>query len=247
MDTTVSEGTQRQWVANQMAGPADVNVFKAGFTYYTFLLYAKPTTQQTYQMYVGTKDFHSDTDVVAVQAHTESDPVAFDESPFPPSGSSWTKSYDCDSNPNNCKGILTVTMDMDFSDFKNNYGNAAEYNCQPATFCSWNGKACGCKLNSADSLFSQCQAVCSQWTNKDTKCPITVKTVDGNKVFQTACFGFGVKFPNSFAAADQVGVKPASACYPKNDDWNVPFQPADQDLAGTCYYKKAPQGTFCPQ
>ena len=216
MDTTVSENAQRQWVANQGAGPADVNVFKAGFTYYTFLLYAKSTTKQTYQMYVGTKDFHSDTDVVAVKANTDGDPVTFDESTFPPSGSSWTKSYDCDSNPNNCKGILTVTMDMNFGDFKSNYGNAAEYDCQPATFCSWNSdsKSCGCALNQSDSLFGQCQAVCSQWTQKDVKCPIELNK--DNKMV-TACYGFGVKFPDSFVAMDQQGVKPAPGCYPKNE------------------------------
>lgn len=240
IDTTVSEKTQRQFVAEQMAGPAYVNVFVGGHTYYTFLLYAKSTAKQTYQMYVvGSKDhpFDPDTDVVAVRAHTETDPPTFDDQNvmWP---STWSKSYDKNT------GILTVTMDMNFDEFKTNYGNAAEYDCQPATFCSWNSgsKSCGCALDQSDSLYRQCQAVCSDWTQKDVKCPIEIK--DGKMV--NSCYGFGVKFPNSWVAKDQQGVRPATACYPNNDDWNVKFQ-TNQD-AGSCTYKNPPPlGLFCPQ
>ena len=94
-------------------------------------------------------------------------------------------------------------------------------------------------MNQSDSLFGQCQAVCSQWTQKDVKCPIEVK--DGNMV--TACYGFGVKFPDKFMAMDQQ-VTHTPACYPKNGDWNVKFQPAED--AGDCTYKKTPPGgQFC--
>ena len=73
------------------------------------------------------------------------------------------------------------------------------------------------------------------------KCPIEVK--DGKMV--SACYGFGVKFPDSWVARDQQ-VTHTPACYPKNGDWNVPFQPAED--AGACTYKKTPPGgQFCSQ
>jgi hypothetical protein len=134
-------------------------------------------------------------------------------------------------------------MDMNFDEFETNYGNAAEYDCQPATFCSWNStkKSCGCALDKNDSLFGQCQAVCSQWTEKDVKCPI-----EPNKDHKmvNSCYGFGVKFPDSFVAMDQQGVKPAAGCYPKNGDWDVKWL-IDLD-AGACTYKTTPPaGQFC--
>jgi cell migration-inducing and hyaluronan-binding protein len=47
IDSAVSQATQQKW------GAGNYNVFQAGQTYYTFLLFAKPTTIQTYQIYVG--------------------------------------------------------------------------------------------------------------------------------------------------------------------------------------------------
>ncbi len=46
VDTTVSELEQRK-------SAQSLNVFKKGETYYVFFLYAKPTTEQTYEFYVG--------------------------------------------------------------------------------------------------------------------------------------------------------------------------------------------------
>ena len=47
MDTTVSPTKQKT------PPTISVNEFRAGRTYYLFLLYAKPDTTQTYQIYVG--------------------------------------------------------------------------------------------------------------------------------------------------------------------------------------------------
>ncbi len=238
MDTTVSEKTQRAFVAQQNAGPAYVNVFVGGHTYYTFLMFAKPkpqtqtdrpATRQTYEMYVGTKDFDPDSDVVLARAHTEKAPLKFDESStLPPT---WSKKYDSKT------GMLTVTMDMSFDDFKTNYDNVAQSKCQPETFCSWNSGAgtCGCALDKSNGLYGQCQAVCSKWTGKDVQCP------------EGGCYGFGVKLPNTWVASDQTVSHP-TACYPDNDDWAVPFNPASKTKAGAqCFYSKVPQGQFCTQ
>jgi len=239
MDTTVSEKTQRAFVAAQLSGPAYVNVFIGGHTYYTFLMFAKPksdessgppATRQTYQMYVGTKDFNLDTDVVATRVNTENAPLTFGNPIAWPA--TWSKSYLATT------GVVTVTMDMGFDEFKTDYDGVAESKCQPETFCSWNSgsKSCGCALDKANGLYNQCQAVCSNWTDKDVQCP------------QGGCYGFGVKLPNTFVAADQQVSHPA-ACYPKNDDWNLTFSPASKTTAGAqCFYKNGvPVGQFCTE
>jgi len=232
VDTTVSETTQRGGFADKL-----INVFMGGHTFYTFLLYAKPkpddqngapATKQTYQMYVGPKkDFNVDTDVMAVRAHAELAPVTFEEVTWP---SNWKKP-EYTPLPDGY-GILEVTMDMNFDDFKTNYNKVAEEKCQPRSFCSWSGSTCGCALSESDSLYDQCKAVCSQWTKKDVDCP------DGG------CYGFGVKFPEKFEAKDQK-VQHDPTCYPKNEDWNIEFQKADETKAGSCYYKDLPKAQFC--
>jgi hypothetical protein len=144
----------------------------------------------------------------------------------------WSKSYVATT------GVVTVTMDMGFDEFKTDYDGVAESKCQPETFCSWNSgsKSCGCALDKANGLYNQCQAVCSNWTDKDVQCP------------QGGCYGFGVKLPNTFVAADQQVSHP-TACYPKNDDWDLTFSPASKTTAGAqCFYKNGvPVGQFCTE
>ncbi len=240
MDTTVSQDKQTAW----SGGPGNYrgNLFKGGHTYYTFFLYAEPgpdegktglpATHQTYEMYVGTKDFNQATDVFPVQVNVATNPFVINDKASVPT-ENFTVNYV------QSTGMLTVTMDMGFDDFKTNYNKAHQDHCQPASFCSWdpagNGGqgSCGCALSSGDSLYKQCTAVCTKWTNKDVDCP------------EGGCYGFGVKLPDSFEAQNQ-GVAPAPSCYPNDDNWNIKFNAVDQTTAGSCYYKTAPPiGTFC--
>ena len=242
IDTTVSEARQRK-VPNNL-----INEFKGGHTYYAFLLFAKPqpddptkdppATKQSYQMYVG-PGFNPETDVTAVQADIATAPPVFNPIDWPESDPKhkWIRDYNPDT------GILTVTLDMGIADFKTNYDKIAEEHCQPRTFCSWSGGSsnnlsssgssgsCGCALNSSDPLFSQCQAVCSEWTNKEVPCP------DGG------CYGVGVAFPANFVAKNQY-TPPDPICYLNTPDWDVPFKLAGSN-AGACEYKSVPQGVFC--
>jgi hypothetical protein len=228
MDTTVSEAKQRAFANN-----AYINLFQGGHTYYTFLLFAKPkpedptkqpaATKQTYTLYVG-DGFNPATDLNAVQMNIAN-------APFVPKNVDWPWG----TKPTVVNGMITVTMDMSFDEFKTNYDKVGEEHCQPATFCSWNSSnsTCGCALNSEDHLFTQCQAVCSKWTQIDVDCP------DGG------CYGFSVALPATFMANNQ-GQQPTPQCYPDNSDWNVDFNPlTDQTKAGTCYYKTVPKGNFC--
>src|SRR4029434_2739028 len=112
IDTTVGLGRQQQ----QVAPVGNVNVFRAGQTYYVFLVFAKPTTMQTYQLYVG-KDpgFNPSSAVVMTRVNVNSAALAFFRVLCP---STWKRQY------NAATGILTVTMDMAFTDFEQAYANA---------------------------------------------------------------------------------------------------------------------------
>lgn len=227
IDTTQSLAQQRALRAGE------VTVFEAGHTYYNFLLFAKPATQQTYSVWVGS-GFDPNADVKAYKVDIAYAPPTYKEVPWP---STWPKPiYQSET------GMLTVTMNMDFADFKNGYAAAKAESCQPATFCSLDAKSntCGCALKSSDGLYDECKAVCGKWAGHDVDCPMLTGT-DGK--LHSACFGFGFKLPTSFA--NGTSHTPSGMCYADNSDWNVPFVPADENTAGTCYDPSPPAYTAC--
>jgi hypothetical protein len=232
IDTTV--GLARQ---QQQAGPVavtNVNVFTAGQTYYVFLVFAKPTTRQTYQLYVG-KDpsFNPSSAVVMTRVNVANAPFVFSPGLWP---STWTRQY------NAATGILTVTMDMAFTDFEQAYANSSADNCQPSSFCTWNAQQgqCGCALQPGDYLYAECSeknsagqdAICS-WAVKDFECP------------SGGCFGFAVTLPASFATDPATNPRPAAACFPKDTNWDVIFTQASGELAGSCFNPPIPAANFC--
>ena len=239
IDTTVSEATQKAALANDPAKrPPKLNVFESGKTYYAFLLFARSTTKQTYQLYVG-DGFNPDTDVSAVRANVTGVPVTFPTTitPWP-----WAK-------PDYTNGVLTVTLDMSAAplNFKTNYDTTRKQSCLPESFCSPSGEGdqlqckCSDQLKTSDpQLFAECQkdndAICS-WAVKDVDCP------DGG------CYGFAVKLGT--LKYDQVpDVRPAPKLF--TDDqanfstyWKVFFQDAaPPDLAGNCAVKPTPISAF---
>jgi G8 domain len=232
IDTTVGLARQQQQV-----GPVpvtNVNVFTAGQTYYVFLLFAKPPTRQTYQLYVG-KDpgFNPSSAVVMTRVNLANAPFAFSPGLWP---STWTRQY------NAATGILTVTMDMAFTDFEQAYANSGAGNCGPSSFCTWNAQQgqCGCALKPGDYLFAECSeknsagqdAICS-WAVKDFECP------------SGGCFGFAVTLPGSFATDPATNPLPAAACFPKDANWDVTFTQATGELAGSCVNPPIPAANFC--
>ncbi len=220
IDTTVPLATQQQ------PGIYGFNVFQPGETYYTFLLFAKTTTQQTYQLYVG-PGFNPDTDVWMSQATVGTVPFTFRQGSWP---STWTKNYDSST------GVLTITLDMSFPDFKNAYDTTAPVHCQPQSFCSWNPStnSCGTSLPSTDPLANDSQSICSKYPGKDVDCPAG------------GCFGFGLKLPAAFSPGTKPNLPPTARCFPQNPDWDVPFVPASETVAGkACFYPSVPAGGFC--
>lgn len=138
LDTTVS-------AAEQSSVAGNLNVFDPGQTYYTFLLYAKPGTEQTYDLYVG-PGFNLSTDVFAARAGISGSPTQFTPDQWP---AAWSKQYD----PNS--GVLTVNMNMDFDEFKVDYNVSSQDLCKPQSFCSLQSgtQSCGCALPTSDGLF----------------------------------------------------------------------------------------------
>lgn len=138
---------------------SNLNVFDPGETYCTFLLYAKPSTEQTYDLYVG-PGFNPSTDAFAARADISGSPTQFTAYQWP---ATWSKQYDPGS------GVLTVTMNMEFDEFKTDYNASGQDLCQPQNFCSWQPttNSCGCALPTSDGLFTECRSICGKWAGKD--------------------------------------------------------------------------------
>ena len=216
--------------AGQTAPPrASVsNVFEAGNTYYTYFLFAKPTTKQTYQLYVG-KDtaWNPDTNVKMVRVALPSFPYQFTEEMTWPT--TWKRDTDGTGNGYDpTTGIETITVDMNgYADFLTDFNLSKSNECAPTTFCKPVGESpnttCTCQLSNTDPLFNDCQSICTNWANKDVACP------DGK------CFGFAVTLSDQFDTIpkSQPRPQPTPGCFP-NDVFNIPVTPAAPELAGSC-------------
>lgn len=217
VDTTVSADQQRQ------VGASLFSVFRPGQTYYTMLLFARPTTRQTYQFYVG-PGFNPATDIFMARADTSTAPVKFARGETWPS--SWPRpQYDASS------GLLTVTVDMSFAEFQTAYTAAGKAKCAPASFCSWKPvtNSCGSSLPETDPLFAESDSVCSTWPVKDVDCP------------QGGCYAFGIKLPAGFTSGPKPNLPPAPLPFPSDSTWKQPFLPASSDVAGgQCFYAAVP-------
>jgi hypothetical protein len=198
--------------------------FEAGGTYYTMLLFAKPTTVQTYQYYVG-PGFDPSTDVFMARADTTAAPVRFTRDTTWPS--TWpTPLYDSST------GLLTVTMDMSFSEFGTAYASASRSKCAPKSFCSLNGATnqCSSSLDPADPLYGESAEVCSRWPGKDVDCP------------EGGCYAIGFTLPAGFTTGAKKGMPPAPVYFPSVAPWDTPFVPASESVAGKqCHYSTLPQ------
>ena len=219
------------------------NIFQANQKYYVFLLFAKPSTTQTYSMYVGPG--FDKTTVLGVRMHQTGDgkgnAISFDEMPLPSSWG-WTPSYNANT------GVLTVTMNMDFTDFQNNYNASKAARCEPQSFCTMNGNACGCALAPNDPLYKDCKDVCSSgadpdcpngvctgWASKDVDCP------------ENGCYGFAFITTPGFTTGPKNGLPPTPGCYDtsSHSPWNLQFGRHDMQSTQQCYYTTVPTIQTC--
>jgi hypothetical protein len=222
---------------NTPCGPRSVNLFTHDSTYYIFFIFAKNTTRQTYQIYVG-PGFKTG-DLAAVRVNVNNLPAeAVTNVTWPVQ---WEKHYNdaiaCQnsvipgSNPpkqdQDC-GILQVTVDFKgMDDFKLKPANGL---CLPSTFCKATGDACGCALDKlADpmvkansKIWDECDRSCQEYAVKDLDFPIQ------------GPLGFSFKMPSDFTPDDKGLLhRPAPTFFPPNDTSVFPpagkkfFQPPD--------------------
>jgi hypothetical protein len=179
VDTTVSRNTQETenyTSAYKGKNARSRNVFQAGETYYVFFAYAKPSTVQTYQIYVGT-DFDAAKEFKPGRLNVDDlqGDQRFLEKPV--QDEKWVKT---DSSEVKRKGILTVNID--FTVWKGTELDLTPDNglCQPRTFCmpGSDRKSCVSALKSGDPLIAankdfavQNEMVCKEWAVKDLDCP----------------------------------------------------------------------------
>jgi hypothetical protein len=246
VDTTPSKTAQSQ------AGIAHFNVFQKGQTYYVFLLFAKNTTKQTYDIYVGPNFNKDSTDSLWLTRVKLPGAYEFDNIGAIPNAAQ-NVGY------NSTTGVLTVTLDMSAikvgsvgmeKTFAQLYATAQQDHCQPQTFCQWVAQPesgqdnCQC----ADSIFSppssnfqanECSTtngICS-WATKDVDCP------DGG------CFGFGIKLTDDFQTSD-TPPNPAPTTQPfssaSDSPWNAPFT-SPVSTSDACYYPNPPTANFSEQ
>jgi hypothetical protein len=223
------------------------NVFRKGGKYYFFQVFAKATTKQTYDIYVGTGFNPKDQNQLwLTRVDLPSSYIFHDKGEFPQSQVSY----------NDTTGILSVTLDMSkFPDFTTEFAAEKKNQCQPTTFCQWIAKPemgednCQC----ASSIFSpptpgfqaaECSksgGICS-WSTEDTDCPLG------------GCYGFGVKLSDKFETSDSPP-SPAPqnvACLtrPVPPPEPPPLSPYDVNWTLTtnssaCTYSSTIPSTFC--
>lgn len=228
IDTTVPASIQKA------SGPL-INAFQGGQRYHVFLLYATPFTKQTYRLFVGT-GFDMST-LKAERASINTGAVPF--SPLASIPSTWIVT------PPDSNGILTVTIDDSFKDFKTNYDTAKANLCQPAAFCKLDSGVC--KFNDPNNIFNYLLVEYGQTTldqvcqenNQDVDCP------------EGGCYGFGFTLPGNFVS--QIGPNgktppnPSCVTLANNPTFATPLTPVpDSALAGSCAYNAPPpSGLFC--
>ncbi len=237
IDTTVSDANQRAGLKLAPLQKPSVNVFKGGEEYSVLLIFAKDTTKQTYQLYVGKGRDSSQIDgiVKAIRSPLKrSRPLDIVQASWP---AKWVRKYDPDT------GFLDVTVD--FSDFKSQFDTARMNRCKPESFCTWTGSAssgsCGCSdqlKTSNPELYAECTK--SLGDNKNNVCSWAVRAVDCP---EGGCYGFTFTLTEDPPA--QPIAPPAPCCFPNNTEWNVSFSPVSKEIAGSCLDSNPPAPQFC--
>lgn len=203
--------------------PSGKTDFQSNHTYYVYLLYSKPDSKVTFQVYVGKNGFDISS-VKGVRVGSKSNdgtvltpPFEFNEQPI------WLWDAPVYSN-----GILTVTMDM--SKFPADFQKGYEEACKPSSVCSWKGSYCGCAGPKATDIDYNCQEDVCKWSSKTMECPAN------------GCIGFQFTLPSTFVA-DGSDNRPATEPFPStwtNDTWKWSNFIVDESIAGACAYHGDP-------
>lgn len=239
IDTTKTLEEQRNTGSFSPSGlGSGFNVFESGETYYVFFVFAKDTTKQEYQLFVGpgfkSPEPTNDEVFLTRMSLTDLTPTKQDEAAWKSSG--WSKTYNPDT------GILTVDVKMtNFKDALSPTHFSTSGLCKPNTFCNVRDNKCAFvgtltdyPVQKTDKDFAPgAGQVCGTWAVKDLDCPIG------------GCFGFGVKFPTGFDAATKPAPPTKGTCFPKDNDWTTPGFVITKNAGSQCTYTSVASGDFC--
>jgi hypothetical protein len=270
IDTTVDAGTQRKTATSLSVFEPNQGGDNPLKRYHVFLLFAKPTSKETFQLFIGKglSDAFITANVIAEKGDAAKGQMSFTPLAAWPSG--WGSKGKPDYDPST--GILTVTMDlgaMGGSNFPTDYTNSIPGRCQPKSMCSWNATTtkCECNIPATGSplsyLHDECvadnSAICS-WAVKDIDYPDDDVVSDPGRT-KGAAYGFSFTMPgpcadgndqNCFSTqptqAARDALRPQPSCFPQDvaSGWNKPFDPTTGTLAGDCTYNHTPPSpTFC--
>jgi len=237
IDTTVSEGTQKKG----SGGPSPItslNVFEPTGTYYLFFVYANELTKQKYQIYIGKGISDFDTNMSKYIKPVRVD-IRGDDLKFQEDGVIWNglkPKYESTS------GILTVGTD--FSEFRSNFDQTFGDYCRPKSFCKLVNGTCQSSLGTNDPFHNESQRICETVAGKDIDCPLFQFNGPTGKL--PGCVGVKVTLGDSSQfIADDIDHRPDSCCFPKEQPWDVKFNRAEFDTAGSCITTVIPNPQFC--
>ncbi len=224
IDTTVPLQTQRndEKYTNLEPAARKLNVFKGGETYFVFFVYAKTSSSQTYQIYVGDNFKISDWFKTG-RMNIQGTDLVF----YPVANMAGIKA-----DPKIVDGVLTVNIDFSAV---TELDPTPDNLCQPRSFCepSSDKKSCQSALGRNHPLWGESTAACNTWAVKDLDCPPLV--LDGKNRKSGGCLGFSFKLGN--APADFV---PGGNRRPNPDgfpDLKTKFDVVSEDKAGKqCLY-----------
>ena len=183
LDTTVSGDIQKTEPFTTNPGRS-LNVFKAGQAYYMFFVYAKQSTVQTYQIYVG-RTFNKATQFQPVRVNIETKDLRF----TPVAGATrWVQTDYAAS-----QGIL-VTAPSDSPVRRRSSPRRPMVSANRGCSVHRQGNSCVSALKDGNpflvanpKLKAESDAVCKAWAVKDLDCP------------PAGCFGFSFTLPPDFA------------------------------------------------
>jgi cell migration-inducing and hyaluronan-binding protein len=242
IDTAVPLTMQTSETYNAQNGGGSTNsffnVFVPGQTYTVFFAYAKNTTRQTYQIYLGTSATADNIKPVRVTLDT-TDFAPTVVTPTP----AWLPPVDTSKVASN--GVVSVTVDFTKLPAGALEPTSDNGMCQPHGFCTPTGAggACESTLAESDPRKTDYDAVCGQWAVKDLDCP------------RSGCYGFTFTIPSSgfdpkATVSNPTPYRLPPVAFPPNDSnqgmptWLVKFlrTPLDPDSStgGQCYYSTLP-------
>jgi hypothetical protein len=246
IDTSLPLDTQQSEPFTLRTGDSrDINVFEPTQTYYVFFLYAKPSTEQVYQIYVG--DGFDPNTIRPVRGKLATAPIKFDVDGKP---SGWFKVEGYKDK------VVTITVNFTAltEEQKKELLPQTQSNglCGPKTFCRWESATSNkCVSNLVEAgpkkdpllvanpaLKKEADAVCQNWAVKSLDCP------------EAGCFGFSFTLGKDFKAnGSGQRLRPDPKDFPP---WTTKFagtdQAPDDKPGGQCYYDptKPPMSGPCP-